>query len=327
MEKIKRDAEGLFAMYLGAIDIGGTKTISAVTDEAGTLLASCQFETIRGDYAAHFSLCCEKLGECLRELGITAKALSGVGVVVPGMVSGNVLLLAPFAGWHDVDIVAEFSRLLGDEVSLIVTEGDVNACGIAEAYFGGYTDLWWVTVSTGIGSAIILNGQLYTGSHNVAGEIGHVKVEFEHPRVCSCRQKGCAEAMASGRGIGAMVQEAAERDPAYARLFADEGLPIDARGCEALARKGDPTSLSIYEKAGVYLGRALSTGLNLLDPQRVFIGGGVAYALDLMLPSIRKTLRENCIPFVQEVPIERTKLGYHASVKGAAALVLRCLNQ
>ena len=94
-----------------------------------------------------------------------------------------------------------------------------------------------------------------------------------------------------------------------------------------LAREGELTSLAIYEKAGVYLGRALAAGLNLLDPQRVFIGGGVAAALDLMLPSIRKTLRENCIPFVQEVPIERTRLGYHASVKGAAALVLKQLKR
>ena len=314
-------------MYLGAIDIGGTKTISAVTDEAGNLLASRQFETIRRDRTAHFTLCCRKLEECLIELGISMTDLAGVGVVVPGMVSGHVLLLAPFAGWRNVDVVEEFGRILGDQVPLIATEGDVNACGIAEANFGGFTDLWWVTVSTGIGSAIILNGQLYTGSHNVAGEIGHVKVEFDHPRACSCKQLGCAEAMASGRGITAMVEEEAAAHPAYADRFRHQELPLDARGCEVLAREGELTSLAIYEKAGVYLGRALAAGLNLLDPQRVFIGGGVAAALDLMLPSIRKTLRENCIPFVQEVPIERTRLGYHASVKGAAALVLKALGQ
>ncbi len=315
----------MFAMYLGAIDIGGTKTISAVTDEFGTLLSSRQFETIRGDHTAHFSLCYHQLLECLCELGITSSDLTGLGVVVPGMVSDNMLLLAPFAGWRNVDVVAEFSRLAGGQIPLIATEGDVNACGVAEAYFGGFTDLWWLTVSTGIGSAIILNGQLYTGSHNVAGEIGHVKVEFEHPRVCSCQQQGCAEAMASGRGIGAMVQEAIAAHPEYGALYEREQLPADARGCEALARKGDPISCAIYQKAGVYLGRALSAGLNLLDPQRVFIGGGVAAALDLMLPSIRETLRQCCIPFVQEVPIERTRLGYHASVKGAAALVLKQL--
>lgn len=311
-------------MYIGAIDMGGTKTIAAVTDETGTLLARRQFPTVRGDYAIHFALCRDELLACLQELGLTLSQLAGVGVVAPGMVEGSVLLLAPFAGWHDVDIVKEFSALLPG-VNLIATQGDVNACGVAEAYFGGYSDLLWVTVSTGIGSAILLDGKLYTGSHSVAGEIGHIKVEFEHPRLCSCQQLGCAEAMASGRGIAAMVQEAVNADPDYAAKYAAAGLTPDALGCETLARQGDSTSQAIYDRAGVYLGRAIGAALNLLDPQRVFIGGGVAAALDLMLPAIRATLRENCVPFVRETPIERTHLGYDASVKGAAALVLQQL--
>ncbi len=317
--------EGVFAMYIGAIDIGGTKTIAAVTDETGALLARRKFETVRYDHAAHFALCRDELLACLEKLGLSLSQLAGVGVVVPGMVDGNVLLLAPFAGWRNVNVVEEFSVLLPD-APMVVTEGDVNACGVAEAYFGGFTDLLWMTVSTGVGSAIILNGQLYTGAHSVAGEIGHIKVEFEHPRVCSCGQHGCAEAMASGRGIAAMVEEAVKTDDAYAALYETAGLPMDARGCEALARKGDSTSRAIYERAGMYLGRALSAALNLLDPQRVFVGGGVAAALDLILPAIRATLRESCVPFIQDTLIERTRLGYDASVKGAAALVLKQLS-
>ena len=99
-------------------------------------------------------------------------------------------------------------------------------------------------------------------------------------------------------------------------------MPVNAAGCAEIARMKDETSLAIFDTAGKYIGRALGAALNLLDPERVFIGGGVSLSLELLLPSIRKTLRESCVEFVAETPVEQTGLGYNAALVGAASLVL-----
>lgn len=307
-------------MYIGAIDIGGSKTIVGIVNEKGDVLINRKLPTYKEDYKNHFALTVKVLYELIDELGITKSDISGLGVVLPGMVSGDTLLYAPAVDWRNINIIEEY-KLLTD-FDIIRTEGDVNACAVAEAFLGGYSDLLWVTVSNGIGGALIINNKLYKGSGDVAGEIGHIKVDYDSSVVCSCGQLGCVEALASGFGIGRKVQSEAEKNENYKNLFIKNNLPIDAKGCSELARQNDETSLKIFETAGIYIGRALSSALNLLNPQRVFIGGGVSLSLDLLLPSIKDTLNSSCVEFVADTPIEQTKLGYHAALVGAAMLVL-----
>ena len=307
-------------MYIGAIDIGGSKTIVGIVDEKGNVLTNRKMPTYKENYKNHFKLTVDTLKELAEEINIQLKEMQGLGVVLPGMVSGDMLLYAPAVDWRNINIVKEYKALSCFDV--IKTEGDVNACAVAEAYFGGYSDMLWVTVSNGIGGALIINNKLFKGAHDVAGEIGHIKADYESDVLCPCGQYGCVEALASGAGIGKRVIKAAEENEAYKKLFAENNLPVSAEGCAALAKKGDETSLAIFDLSGKYIGRALSAALNLLDPERVFIGGGVSLSLDLLLPSIRQTLRKSCVEFVAETPIEQTKLGYNAALVGAAALVL-----
>ncbi len=306
-------------MYVGAIDIGGSKTVASVINESGELLARKKLGTKR-EYKEHFADCTAALQQCCGELGIAFADLKGLGVVPPGMVSGNTLLFAPSIGWRDIDMVESFRKATG--IENVATEGDVNACGIAEAYFGGFDDLFWMTVSNGIGGAIVSGGKIFRGHNDVAGEIGHIKVEYERPRRCPCGQSGCAEAMASGAGIGARVRDEAADDKTFAAAFAAAGLEQDAAGCAQLARDGNEKAAGIMYLSGVYIGRALAAALNMVNPARVFIGGGVAASLDLLMEPIRRTLDGCCVEFARNIPIERTRLGYDAASRGAAALIL-----
>ena len=160
------------------------------------------------------------------------------------------------------------------------------------------------------------------GANFCSGEIGHIKVEYENPKLCTCGQYGCAEAHASGAAIDKMVLTLANHNKNYALLFKKKGFPIDALGCEKLARTGEPLSLSIYKEAGKYLGRALASAINTLNPEIIFIGGGISASLDLLINPIKKELENAVVPFSRKTKIQQSLLGYNASILGAMVIVL-----
>lgn len=305
-------------MYIAAIDLGGTKTVTAVCNEKGEVLARRKFPTVTADMNAHFNECEKALRECFGQVGITPAEVAGLGMTVPGMADdkGN-LIYAPFAGWRDVPISDIFSERLG--ISNVRADNDVNACAVAETYFCGYKNHLWVTVSTGVGGAVVVDGKLCRGAANVAGELGHVKVEYSDGALCPCGQRGCTEAHASGTAIGRYVAQAAAAD---SNFNAATGGVYDAKTCAELARRGNRTALSIMDKAGDYLGRAIAAAVNIVNPECVIIGGGVALSLDLLLPAIKRRLASDAVVSAQNTPVVMTKLGYDAGLMGALSLIL-----
>ena len=275
--------------YLGAIDVGGTKTMVGIINADAQILSKRHFPTFTGDCYVHFSECIARFNECLSELGLIINDLDGIGVNMPGMVDAptGVLLQASFAGWYDIDVKGYFTRMF--ETDRIAVENDVNACAMGELMFGNACDDFvWVTVSTGIGGAVIIDRKLVSGSSSCAGEIGHVKVEYEHPAQCSCGQWGCAEAHGSGTAITRMFSEKVTQDMELEKLLASKNLLSDAKGCSILANQGHPSAMDVFDTAGKYIGRALSYAANLLNPQKIYIGGGVSDSLALLLPAIYK---------------------------------------
>ncbi|MDE6690664.1 MAG: ROK family protein [Clostridia bacterium] len=309
-------------MYIGAIDMGGSKTIVGVLNEKFEILAMERFEGHEKDWRVHFDRTIGLLRVCTEKLNIAFEELSAIGVVPPGMVRDErYLLLAPATGWRDLDMIEEYRKRTGIEI--IATDCDVNASAIAEADITGERDFLWYNISNGIGAAIIMNGDNMPGANGVSGELGHVKVEYEQPRPCPCGQKGCCEAHASGAAIGRRVQQLAQERPEYAELFKNKGYPVNAYGASLLARENDPTSLEVFQEAGKYIGRSIAVGLNVINPPRVYVGGGVSQSLDLLLPEIRRQIELCTVEFARNVPIERTHLGYYAALKGATAIALR----
>ncbi len=298
-------------MHIGAIDGGGTKVLVGVVTADGRVLARRQESVPTADPAAYFARCGALLDGCAAECGLGLEALAGVGVSLPAMTDGRDRVFgSPSAGWGPFAVRPLLREALGPAAARTYIENDVNACARAEVRFAhGGRDFVWMTVSTGIGGAVVADGRLVRGARGCAGELGHLKVEHERPRPCGCGGQGCLEAQASGTAIGRLAREVGLGD-------------VDAKCVEALARAGEPAARLVLAQAGRWLGRGLALAANLLNPGRIYIGGGVSHALDLLLPALREAFARDALPLCREVVITRTRLGYEASLLGAAAVCL-----
>jgi glucokinase len=299
-------------MLIGAIDAGGTKVLTAVMTETGTILSRRQDAVPTADVPAYFARCADMLAACAREAGIGFHDMAGVGMNIPGMVTREGRVLgSPSARWGAFDARPLLASALGAGDLPLFFENDINACALAEKRFGGADgDFVWVTVSTGNGGAVVADGKLIRGAANCAGEFGHIKVEHLNPYPCHCGGLGCLEAHASGVAIARRAEASGL------------GAGADARRCEELARQGNAAAVAIYDETGVWLGRALAVAANLVNPAAAYIGGGVSKALDLMLPAIRRTLAAEALPTCRDLHVMQTRLGYEAALMGAAAVCL-----
>lgn len=307
---------------IGTIDIGGTKTITGLV-EKGQILTQEQFPTFVKSWQTHLEITAQTLEAQCRQQNLRPQELEGIGVSLPGMVDSirGVLLFAPYAKWESVPVRDWLIERLGNP--WVAVENDVNACAVGEqmlGHAGKMKDFLWITVSTGIGGAIMSNGQLVRGASQVAGEIGHIKVEYEAPKLCSCGQRGCLEAHASGTAITREFLQYLKENPRVQELCKQQNLPPDARGCRILADTGEPGAIQIFQKAAQYLGRGLAAAVNLFNPEAILVGGGVGRSLDILLPGIQKTLKEQAVGLARSTPVLYTKLGYEAAFLGASCL-------
>lgn len=248
-----------------------------------------------------------------------------LGVSLPGIVDNEsgVLIYAPYANWKNVAVAEYFKANLG--ILKVRCENDVNACAIGEQRFGvgrTYTDYIWMTVSTGVGGAVMQGSKLVRGGAGFAGELGHLKVEYKSPAHCPCGQYGCLEAHGSGTALIRETRKRKNESPEFAKALEEIGLKPDGAGCAALAKAGNTEALEIMHQIGTYLGRGISYCINILNTQAVVIGGGVAASLELLLPSIRLSIQQNAFQRMQDMDVIKTPLGYEAALLGAASLAL-----
>lgn len=310
-------------MIYAALDIGGTKTIAALTDENGSILTQKKFTSFVASSQTHLDICVDALRELMQERGLDAKEIHGLGISLPGIVDSDrgVLLYAPYAKWENVPVAEYLREKLG--IANIRCDNDVNACAIGELKFGlgkKYSDFVWMTVSTGVGGASVSDGTLIRGADGFAGELGHLKVEYDHPAQCPCGQEGCLEAHGSGTALNRLTAKMAQQDAEFAAALAQAGSKADGTGCAKLAQAGNPKALAIFDEIGTYLGRGMAYCVNVLNPQAVVVGGGVSASLELLRPAITAALKANAFRKMQNIDVVCTPLGYEAALIGAAAL-------
>lgn len=312
-------------MFVGAFDIGGTKTIVALADESGMIYEKSQWATDTADCRAHIIKCCDIFRDFMKKRKLEASQISGIGVNLPGPVDREkgVLIRAVYAGWNNIPAAAWIREILG--IEHIVCENDVNSCAVGELKFGHgkqYGSFGWMTVSTGVGGAVVCDGTLIRGSHGYAGEFGHVKVEYENPRICPCGQKGCLEAHGSGTALNRMIAEQCEKDVIFRQAFAELGETPNGSSCAKLAASGNATALKLFERLGKYLGRGIVNYTNILNPDAIFIGGGVSASLKYLMPGIQQEIESSVFNQMKDVKILPTALGYEAALMGAIAIAL-----
>jgi glucokinase len=279
----------------GAIDLGGTNLRAIVAD----LDANIGGDDIRPSRAEDgLEACLAEIEASLRqacaEVGVEPRELRAVGMCSPGWVDtveGVVPAAPQLKGWRNVPIV----RILGERFGTrVILENDANAGALGENTFGagrGSRQMVYITVSTGVGGGIIVDGKLYGGARGSAGEIGHTIVDPSGP-VCGCGNHGCLEALASGTAIAARGLEAEARGESQ-RLTAirEKGERITAEAVADCAEDGDLACREIYSEAGRFLGVALANLTNLLSPEVIVVGGGVMNASRLFMPQAENTMR------------------------------------
>ena len=305
------------------IDVGGTKVLGGVVDESGVVLARARKDTPRQGGKA----LTQTIAETVKELMAQHKVKS-VGVSAAGFVSSDrkTMLATPnIADWDDVDLDSELKSLIGLP---IVIENDANAAAWGEAKFGAgrnQNHMMMLTVGTGIGGGIVVDGQLYRGAFGTAAEFGHMRVVPEG-HICGCGARGCFEQYASGNALLRHAREAINASPEVARNLLSRGdgtvAGLTGQIITQAAQEGDPIALAAFNTTGQWLGAGIASLAVLLDPACVVIGGGVIDAGEILLAPTRESL-ERTMPFAGKHPYPEliaAELGNDAGLVGVADL-------
>lgn len=307
------------------LELGGTKVVAVLATPEGVVLEQSRRERwTTGDPARDLEGLLAQARALLAARGLADASLRAIGVSAPGPLdAARGVVLAPpnLPGWRDVPIVDALGRALGAPARL---ENDANAAALAEARAGagqGARSLVYMTMSTGIGAGVIVDGALVRGAHSQAGELGHVPV-VEDGRRCACGLRGCLEAYTGGAAIAEQLREAvaAGRETAALELAGGEPRAISARHWCAAIRRGDPVSLELRAAFIRHLARGLAFVLATVDPDIILLGTIVREHPDLFLEAIRARVRELTLPELHATPIVPAALGPRLPVEAALAV-------
>ncbi len=310
------------------IDIGGTNIKLALMDEKAHIKAKRIFSTSQfRNKNALINELVKEIEALLFEHSVPRKNLLGIGIGAPGIVdirTGTVHVLTNIPNWREVplgDILKKRLRIP------VFVDNDVNVMALGELRFGagrGVRNMLCITLGTGVGGGLILDGKLYRGSSYAAGEFGHVPINIEGPK-CGCGSYACVEAYVGNsylvRDVVARIRNG-ERTM-ITKLAGGEASKITAKMIGIAARRGDRFARKVWVDAGNKIGIGLTGVVNLLNVEKIVVGGGVAEAGKALFDSIKDTVAARAMKLpAKTVKIVKAKLGYDAGVIGAATLVL-----
>jgi len=310
------------------IDIGGTKIITAIISSSDQVLAEDRCLTLADEGAqAVIDRLFSAIDSLLNLNNMEASQLSGISIAAAGAIDserGLITVSPNLPGWFDVplgEILRERYR-----VSTFLVN-DASAAALGEHRFGagkGVNNLILLTLGTGIGGGIIIDGEMYLGSCGSAGEIGHMVIDVDGPE-CACGNRGCLEALASGTAVARDVINRIRQGEKSSLVEMVEGKVegITAEKVGVAAQGGDSLSLDVISGAGTYLGVGLANLVNIFNPEMIVLGGGMAKLGDLLLEPARRVVVERVFPIsAQAVRIVTAQLGDEAGVYGAAVYAL-----
>ena len=310
--------------YVLGMDIGGTNTVFGVVDSRGNVLASDSVKTHQyDDVNGYVDAICKKIIPMVQPFGGTEK-IKGMGVGAPnGNYYTGTIEFAPNLPWKGViPLAALFEERLGIPTTLT---NDANAAAIGEMTYGaarGMKDFIMITLGTGVGSGIVINGQMVYGHDGFAGELGHTIIRRENGRLCGCGRHGCLETYCSATGVARTAREflVARPEPSLLRDIPAED--IVSKDVFDAAVRGDKLAQDIFEYTGRILGEALADFIAFSSPEAIILFGGLAKSGDYIMKPIRKAIDDNILKIYEG----KTKLliselkDADAAVLGASAL-------
>jgi len=316
--------------YLG-IDLGGTAIKVGITDDRGNIQIKRSYESnISSDadaLVAHFGKC---VLQTISESSIPTKEIIGAGIGAPGLLNpetGQLIFVTNLQMLNGYYLTPAIEKIIKLPTFL---DNDVNAMVLGEFFFGaakGYTNIIALTLGTGIGGGLILNGKLYQGASFTAGELGHMTID-SNGLLCNCGSYGCIERYANKDGIIDRFKAYYEHKEMESTInqFLDDG-EITPKAIAMAAQAGDNLSKLVLSEVGTYLGIALASYINILNPEIIVIGGGIANAGDLLLEPARNEMmkRAYTVP-ARAVKVVQAKLKNDAGIIGSASIAVNKLS-
>jgi glucokinase len=311
------------------IDLGGTKILTAVTNSQGKMLSRDHSITpaSKGHEAVIQSIL-ESAHRALEQANVAISELTAVGIGAPGLSNPEtgMLFTSPnLPGWRDVPLRDIMQERLGKRTFLI---NDANAAALGEFYFGaarGASNFIYITLSTGIGGGIVIDGKIYSGAIGAAGEVGHMTIDDDGP-ICNCGNRGCWEMLASGTALAREAKHRIEEGVRTSILEYAEGdvEKVTAQVVHSAAERGDSLAQELIARTSYYVGVGLANLINIFNPELIVIGGGLSNIGDMLLKPAFKVARERAYKEAfQAVRFASAELGRDSGVLGAAAFALK----
>jgi glucokinase len=319
--------------YVIGVDIGGTKIATGIVHSAGKIkqkivvptLAEKGFKTSLGQVFL-------SIRDVIKISRVKMSDIGGIGVCAPGPLdplNGIVHNPPNLPGWREVPLVKLIRNRFRKKTKL---ENDANAAGMAEIIWGaakGYKHVFYVTVSTGIGTGVIINGKIYHGKNGMAGEGGHVTIKYDETKnVCNCGNIGCIEALASGPNTVKRLIKKLKKNPRLKTSIVDmvdgELDKVTMVDIGEAAMEGDEIAVEAIKEEGKLLGVWLGSMISILDPEVIVIGGGVSLLGNLLFKEIKKEIPSRTINiFAGKTPVLQAKLKRDVGIYGAASIVMK----
>jgi glucokinase len=318
--------------YIIGVDIGGTKIATGIITKTGKLKRKVVVPTLaEGGLNASLNQVYKSIKDILEVSKVDGRDIEGIGVCAPGPLDprkGIVHNPPNLPGWREVPLASLIRRKFRKKTKL---ENDANAAGMAEVIWGAakkYRNVFYVTVSTGIGTAVIIDGKIYHGKNGMAGEGGHVTIKYDAKDArCNCGNIGCIEAMASGPNTVKRLLKRIKKTPGIKTNIVDmvdgELDKITMVTLGEAAMEGDKLALETIAEQGKLLGIWLGSMINVLDPEIIVIGGGVSLLGNLLFSQIRRSIVSHTINiYANKTPVVQAKLKRDVGIFGAASILM-----
>ena len=311
--------------YAFGIDLGGTTAKIGLFTTSGALLEKWEVATDTSHAGEHIleNLAAAVLGK-MKEQSIQPEQVEGVGIGVPGPVLDSSIVpivCANLGGWGERNVSAQLSGLLNGLKVLV--GNDANVAALGEIWMGaakGAKNAVMVTLGTGVGGGVVVNGKVIDGVHGAGGEIGHITVNRHETAVCGCGKRGCLEQYSSATGVVRCMKKLLDENPDTPCVL--RGTEFAAKDVFDAARNGDALAAREVDEMADTLGMALANIAATVDPEAFLVGGGVARAGDVLFTPLNKHFQEYAFKSCRETPIKQASLGNDAGIYGAVRLIV-----
>ena len=310
--------------YCFGLDLGGTTCKVGLIKTTGEIVEKWEIPTDTSNNGENIlKNICDSLNTKMKEWNMAPNDIEGVGIGIPGpMLSDGTVLQAVNLGWGTFNVAEKLSSMFNNIP--VKAENDANVAALGEDWLGAgkdYSSIVMLTLGTGVGGGIIIDGKIISGFNGGAGEVGHIIVNEDETDKCVCGRCGCLEQYCSATGVVRLAKKYLENNDEPTKMRDLD--PLQCRDVFDLAKNGDEGAIAVVRQMGEYLGKGMSMIAGVVNPEAFVIGGGVSKSGQYLIENVEDFYRDTCFEPCSHADVKLAELGNDAGIIGAAALITR----